>query len=444
MNNHFARNSARHLSVVRQSRRAIMPVLVGAMLFLQSAGTGELAAQIAVRGKMVYTMAGEPIADGVVLVIDGKISAVGPASQVPVPDGYQILTAEVVTPGLIDAHATAGLSGIYNQAHDQDQLDKSGAIQPELRALDAVNIREELVGYLRGFGITTFHTGNSTGELVSGQTMIAKTIGSTIEDAMLVETAAIIATLGPRAVRTSGSPGTRSKQMAMLRQELIKARDYSEKLAGKAAAESTGGAESAESAGKPDDKSPPSRDLRMEALARVLNGEVPLMITANKAQDIATALRLAEEFKFRLWLDGASESYLMVEEIKEAGVPVFLHPTMTRSVGEYENMSFETASKLVAAGITVTMQSGFEGYVPKTRVVLFEAAVAAANGLTFNQALATITSDAARVLGIADRVGTLEVGKDADLALYDGDPFEYTSHCIGVIINGQIVAQEAR
>ena len=107
-------------------------------------------------------------------------------------------------------------------------------------------------------------------------------------------------------------------------------------------------------------------------------------------------------------------------------MPVIIHPTMTRAFGEHENLSFETAAKLVAAGMPVALQSGYEAYVPKTRVVLFEAAVAAANGLSFEQALKTITIDAAKILGIADRVGSLEVGKDGDVALYDGDPFEYT------------------
>ncbi len=116
---------------------------------------------------------------------------------------------------------------------------------------------------------------------------------------------------------------------------------------------------------------------------------------------------------------------------------------MARSVGERENLSFETASKLVEAGIPVAMQSGYEGYVPKTRVVLFEAGMAAANGLSFDQALATITIDAAKILGVANRVGSIEVGKDADLALYDGDPFEYTTHCIGVVIDGNIVSRDA-
>ena len=112
--------------------------------------------------------------------------------------------------------------------------------------------------------------------------------------------------------------------------------------------------------------------------------------------------------------------------------------------GEEENLSFETAAKLKKAGIPFAIQSGYESYVPKTRVVLFEAAVAAANGLTFEQALASITLDAAKLLGIQKRVGSLEPGKDADIALYDGDPFEYATHCVGVVVNGVVTDEGPR
>ena len=133
----------------------------------------------------------------------------------------------------------------------------------------------------------------------------------------------------------------------------------------------------------------------------------------------------------------------VIEQIKAAAVPVILHPTMFRSTGEKENLSMETAAKLHEAGIPIALQSSFESYVPKTRVVLFEAAIAASNGLKFEDALATITIDAAKILGIEKRVGSIEVGKDADVALYDGDPFEYTSHCVGTIIDGRVVSNDA-
>ncbi len=184
--------------------------------------------------------------------------------------------------------------------------------------------------------------------------------------------------------------------------------------------------------------------MRLETLGEVLKKERPLIITADRAQDIASALRLAKEFDIALWLDGACESYQLLDEIKAAGVPVISHPPMQRAFGERENLSMETAARLVHAGIPVALQSGYEAYVPKTRCVLFEAGVAAANGLTFDEALRTITIDAAKILGIDARVGSLEIGKDGDLALYDGDPFEYTTHCLGTVIEGQVVSEIKR
>ncbi|MEW6209146.1 MAG: amidohydrolase family protein [Acidobacteriota bacterium] len=384
-------------------------------------------AQIAVRGETVYTSAGEPIKDGVVLIRGGKIERVGPASQVAIPSDYRVVAAKVVTPGLIDARSVVGLAGALNQPHDQDQLETSSAMQPDLRATDAYNAKEILVGFLRSLGVTTLHTGHAPGALISGQTMIVKTRGETIEQAVFVPVSMLAATLGNSGLAQGNrSPGTRSKAVAMLRAELIKAADYQAKWDAAAS-----------------DKKP-TRDLRLETLGRVIKREIPLLVNVHRANDILSALRIAKEFNIRVILDGASEAYLVTDQIKAAGVSVIIHPTMARAGGESENLSFETASVLRRAGIPFAIQSGYEGYVPKTRVVLFEAALAAANGLTFGEALSAITIDAARILGISDRVGSIEAGKDADLALFDGDPFEYTSHVTGVIIDGQIVSQEVR
>jgi imidazolonepropionase-like amidohydrolase len=215
----------------------------------------------------------------------------------------------------------------------------------------------------------------------------------------------------------------------MLRTQFIKAREYQEARDATAIV---------------GDMDPPARDLRLEALADVLSRKTPLMVTAHRAQDSAGALRLADELDINVWLDGAAEAYLLVDELKAAGVPVLIHPTMARPSGDLENLSFETAAILVKAGIPVAMQSGYEAYVPKTRVVLFEAAMAAANGLSKDQALAAITREAAKILGVDNRIGSLEVGKDGDVALFDGDPFEYTTHCVGTVIEGRIVSSEKR
>src|SRR4051812_39690828 len=173
-------------------------------------------AQVAVRGETVYTMAGPPIRDAVVLINNGKIERVGPASQVAAPRGYRTLTARVVTPGLVDAHTVVGFTGYLNQPHDQEQVERSGPEQPELRAIDGYDARERLIEWIRSFGVTTIHTGHGPGALISGQTMIAKTVGDSVEQAVLVPEAMIAITLGQGSRAEQGkSPGSRSKAIAM-------------------------------------------------------------------------------------------------------------------------------------------------------------------------------------------------------------------------------------
>ena len=407
---------------------AIMAALSG---MRQQASAAEAARPglVAVYGDTVYTMTGPPIEKGVVLIEAGKIKLAGSALDIPVPPEARVLRGKVVTPGLVDAHTIVGLTGYLNQDQDQDQLDKTEPIQPELRAIDSYNPRERLIEWVRGFGVTTIHTGHAPGALVSGQTMIAKTVGESVDDATINPQAMVAVTLGDdaRPGDEKKSPGTRSKAVAMLRGELVKTQDYLRKL------------ELADPEKRPD------RDLRREVFADVLRGKLPLLVTVNRATDIDAALRIAAEFDIRIVLDSASEAYLVADRIKAAGVPVIVHPSMRRGgSGETENISFETAAILRAKGIPVALQSGFEGYVPKTRVALFEAAIAAANGLTTEQALATITSDAATILGVADRVGSLRPGLDGDVAIFDGDPFEYATHCTGVVIDGRVVSEEPR
>jgi imidazolonepropionase-like amidohydrolase len=393
---------------------------------LLAASSASAQDQIAVRGETVHTMSGAAITDGVVLIRDGKVERVGTAAQVPVPAGYREVRAKVVTPGLVDAHTVVGVSGYLNQPHDQDQVERSSPMQPELRAVDAYNPEDRLVEWVREYGVTTMHTGHGPGALVSGQTMVVKTRAGSAAAAVLNPEAMVAVTLGTSGLAEQGrAPGTRAKAVAMLRADLLKARDYAEKQAG------------------PEDKRP-TRDLHQDTMARVIRKEIPLLVTAQRSVDILAALRVAREFDIRIVLDGAAEGHLLIDEIKAAGVPVIVHPTMFRAGGDTENLTQENASLLRKAGIPTALQSGFESYVPKTRVVLFEAGVAAARGLSFDEALASITIDAARVLGVDARVGSLEVGKDADLVLFDGDPFEYTTHVVGVLIDGEVVSERVR
>lgn len=380
--------------------------------------SANLSAQLAVKGKTVYTMAGDPVSNGVVLVNDGKIEEVGPEAEISIPQNYKVLSAEIVTPGLIDAHSVVRLSAIYNQKHDQDQLEKSNPVQPELRAFDAYNSNEALIEYLRNFGVTTIHTGHAPGALASGQTMVVKTSG-TMSEAIIDSATAVAFTLDYSVNRNFKKPGTKSKSVAMLRAEFIKAQEYSKKVA------------------TAEDGEEPPRDLKLEALTAVLSGDLKALFTVNGSNEILSALRLKEEFGFDLIIDSGAECYMLVDDIKQSGVPVILHPTMVRT----KNVSYTTAATLKEAGIPFAIQGGYESYVPKTRVVLFEAAVAAANGLLIESVLSSITIDAAKIIGADERIGSIEEGKDADLVLYDGDPFEYTTHVCEVIINGVVVKE---
>ncbi len=382
-------------------------------------------AQIAIRGETVYTMAGVPIQNGVVLLKDGKIEAVGAASAVQVPQHYKLYTAKVVTPGFVDARTSVGIASVFGGTSDQ-QLEKTAPVQPELRAIDTYNPLEELVSWVRERGVTTINTGHAPGALVSGQTMTVKTTSDAFNNAIIDTTAMVAFTIGATVGDNYNSPKTPAKGMAMLRAELQAAQVYSAKTANK-------------DAGKR-----PDRNLKLEYLAGVLSGKYKAVVTANKANDIMTALRLAKEFNMPIILDGAAEAYLLVDELKAAGVPVILHPTMARAGGEMKNISFETAAILTRAGIPVAIQSGYEAYVPKARLVLYEAGVAVANGLSAEEGLATITTNAARIIGADKRVGSLEKGKDADVVLFDGDPFEYTSHVCAVVIDGKVVSETCK
>ena len=191
-------------------------VVLGLLLILMCAHGAS--AQVAVRAAKVYTMGpAGTIENGVIVISDGKIAAIGPAARVTIPAGHRVIEAAVAVPGLIDAHSTVGLSGLFNTRHDSDQLERSAPIQPELRAIDAYNPNDRLVEWVRSFGITTVHTGHAPGEAVSGQTIIVKTTGRTVDEALVSRRAAIACTMGPSARRMAAGARHPPQVVAILR-----------------------------------------------------------------------------------------------------------------------------------------------------------------------------------------------------------------------------------
>ena len=225
---------------------------------LMAAFAPAAAGQVAVRAEMLHTVSGAALENAVVIAgADGAIEWVGPAADAEIPPGVEVLEAAVVTPGLVDAHSVVGLAGALNsnvgQVRDQDQLDRSSPIQPELRAIDAYDATDTLVEWVRSYGVTTLHTGHGPGALISGQTMIVKTRGRNTEEAVVVPARMLAATLGNAVSANFDSPGTSSKGVAMLRGALIGAQAYQEQVRRAAA-------------GGSDDPQPPAPDLAKEAL----------------------------------------------------------------------------------------------------------------------------------------------------------------------------------
>ena len=397
---------------------------------------------IAVSGKTIHTVSqAGTIQDGVILIQDGRIAQVGPAAEVTIPSEAERFAAEVITPGFIDAHSVVGLSGWHNVLADQDQDETTAPNQAELRAIDGFNPADPLLAYLLRHGVTVIQAGPGHGNPIGGQAGIFKTAGTAVEAMTIRFPSAMIFTLGESPKKVYGgrkhTPMTRMGTAALIRQALTDARVYATQWQEYETQE-------ADTVEEPEEKKKkaPDRDLKKEALAAVVQGQLPALITAHREDDILTALRIAQEFKLTLILDAATEGYLVTPEILQAGIPVIVHPTMQRIRSpETTNTSLENAALLAEAGIAIALQSGVEAYMPKTRLVLFEAAIAMVNGLGFERALRSITIDAARLLSIDKIVGSLDVGKDADLVLFDGNPFEYTSHIQAVILNGRTVYQ---
>lgn len=381
--------------------------------------------KLAVLAGRLHTVAGETIEDGVVLIEKGVIKEVGPRSKVTIPKGIPVLTAATVTPGLIDAHTVVGLSGAFNVAADQDQDERSDPNQAELRVLDGFNPEEPLLEFCRREGVTVVHAVPGRTNVIAGQTGIFRTSGRTAETMSLRTPAGLLINLGEtvKGVYGAKAPTTRMASASLVRAAFTKAQNYARK---KATAK--------------DDKAPPV-DAKLDVLVDALEGKLPVIFAAHRADDLATGLRLAKEFGLKARLDLVTEGYLMADDIHKAGVPVVVHPTMQRvgSSMETYNSSLLNAAVLKDHKVPLAIGTGFEGYVPKTRVLRHEAAVAMVHGLGINRALEAVTLGPARILGIADKYGSIERGKVADLVLYDGDPFENATHVVRTIMAGKVV-----
>ncbi len=398
-----------------------------------------LAENVAVLADHLYTMAdGAQGGPGMVLIRDGRIEAVRTGPHQQSPDGYTVLKAAFVIPGLIDADTTAGISGAYNIPADQDQDEATDPNTADVRTLDSFNPNERLLKVLNQYGVTTVQSAPGPRNPIAGRAGIFKTAGAssgpaTVEQLVVRQESAMVFNLGETPKLTYGkkekAPTTRMKTAEIIRRALSDAKAYEEKW------------DKWKKDGS-DISKQPARDMKLEALIPVVDGKLPAIFNAYRADDIDTAIRIGTEFHLRYMLSSVTEGYLIPDVIRRAGVPCLAGPVMQRFESlETANATFENPAILKRAGIPVALMTGYESYVPKNRILLFEAGIAAGNGLGMEEALRMVTANAAKILAIDDRVGSLAPGKDADAALFDGDPFEYISHVVAVLTSGQVSYQ---
>ncbi|MCR5809711.1 MAG: amidohydrolase [Clostridiales bacterium] len=366
------------------------------------------------------------------VVIDGtKIVEVGRGLS---RDGAEEidLTGYTVTPGIIDAHCHIGMFEDGMGVEGDDGNEMSDPSTPEMRAIDAINPFDRCFVEAMEGGVTTCVTGPGSANVVGGAFAAIKTHGRDVEDMLLRYPVGMKAAFGEnpkRVYQSRKSIFTRMQTAAILRKTLTKAIEYEKKL---------------KNAG--DDASKlPERDLAMEAMLPVIRRELPLKIHAHRADDILTALRIAKEFNLRITLDHCTEGYLITdllkEGIKETGAGVIIGPLLSdRSKIELRNLTFKAAKTLYDNGIEFAMMTDHpvipEQYLPIC------AGLAAREGLPEHEALRSITINAARITGLDDRIGSIEKGKDADIAVFNGDPLQTLTRCVMTIINGKICHNE--
>jgi imidazolonepropionase-like amidohydrolase len=400
------------------------------------------AANVAIVADHLYTMdSGPQGGPGVVLIRDGKIEDVRIGAGIQVPSGYQVIHGAFVTPGLIDAYTSTGVSGAYNIPADQDQDEATDPNTADVNVRDSLNPQDLLFRYVNAYGVTTMQITPGPRNPIAGAAGIFKTAGPdspfrTADQQIVQLDSAMVFNLGESPKETYGkshkAPVTRMKTAEMIREALLQAKQYQDKW------------DKWKKDGSDASKTP-SLDTKLAALAPVVTGKIPAIFNVYRADDIDTAIRIGTEFHLKYMLASVTEGYLIRDRIQQAGVPCLVGAVMQPLEDlETSNTTYENAALLQQAGVPVAIMTGYVGYVPKSRILLFETAIAATNGLGLEPALRAITISPAKILGIDDRTGSLTKGKDADVAVFDGDPFEYTSHVQDVLVQGEVTYHKAQ
>ena len=383
---------------------------------------------LAIRAGTIFPISGAPFSDGIILIEDGKIKKIGKdidvPADVPVLDAHQF----TVMPGLVSARSYVGVTSNWRRQSSIDEPSKP--VVPELEVKHAIEPQAPLFTFARELGITTVMVTPGDRNVIGGQGVVLKTEGDVVDKMIITDRVVMVFGLGAMAKREKEMPSTRMGIAALLRETLVKAQEY-KKAAEKYESDKKG--------------KEPQRDLSLEALLPVLRGEMPVLIHCERRDDILTAFRVADEFELKIILDGATDAYKEVEELKKRGTAVVLEDIF-RGAGNIEDRGFnpQNSAILAKAGVPIAFRPA-EGswHVPGAGEaggdLLEIAAFAFKNGVPEEEALRAVTINAARIAGLDSRIGTLEPGKDANLVILRGHPFQTRSVPEAVFIDGRLV-----
>ena len=396
---------------------------------------------LAITNGKVLTITQGTFDPGTVLIDNGKIIAVGPNLTVPPDAEVYDAAGKVVMPGLIDAHCHTAVfaDGVGWEHADGNEM--TDPITPHMRALDAVHPEDVAFKDLIAAGVTTILTGPGSGNLIGGQGICLKTVPKpTVDEMILLEPAGMKMALGENPKRVYGdqkkTPSTRMGNAAVLRAALIDAQNYLAKWRRYEAELSAHQTKVDAGDKETESPKPPDRDLKLEALGKVLRRELKARVHAHRADDMLTAIRIAEEFGLDLTLEHATEGYKIAPILAAKGIPVTAGPILfSRAKVELREMTPKNPGIMARAGVKVSIQTDEMSAV---QYLTINAALAVREGMDEEAALRGITINAAEIIGVADRVGSLEPGKDADLVVFSGHPFDYRTVAELVIVDGQV------
>jgi len=383
---------------------------------------------LAIKNGVVYTIENGVIEGGTVLVDGGKIVAVG--KDVAIPAGAEVIDAsgKFVTPGIIDAHAHVSIweEGLGWEGDDVNEM--TSPITASVRALDGINPDE--IGLHDAFrnGVTTIWSAPGSGNVIGGEGVTMRTYGETVDEMIMLSPAGIKAATGENPKGAYGGrnqmPKTRMGVAALLRETLVKAQNYQQKI---------------EKANGDPDKMP-ARDLGLENMVRVLKRELPLRTHCHRADDMMTVIRVAKEFNIKVTIEHATEGHKIAHELAKNDVAIIVGPSLTaRSKVEVRDRSLATAGICAEAGVKVALMTDHP--IIPVHYLPICAGLAVKHGMDEDEAMRAITLTAAEICGVAERVGSLVPGKEADIVVWDDHPFEYTTHVEYTIINGSVVYQ---